>query len=280
MAEPRIVHDMPEAEYHAHPALSSTGARLLLDSPRKFQWAQSNPQPYKAAFDVGTAVHSKVLGLGAETVAIPVELLASNGAASTTAAKQFIEQARLNGQTPVKKDVADEINAMAEALLAHPSAAALLEQQGIPEASVFGTDPDTGLELRARFDYLPTGTGTRVGVDVKTGRDASPKGWARAAADHGYHVQRGHYLDTFEYAGGIELDGFAFAVVESTAPYLVGVYRLNSDWEEIGVRRAREARDIYKRCLDTNTWPGYGDEVQSLLAPFWLIADYQETLDD
>jgi hypothetical protein len=41
-----IVHNLDEAEYHAHPALSSTGARLLLPeykgSPKKFQYAQTH----------------------------------------------------------------------------------------------------------------------------------------------------------------------------------------------------------------------------------------------
>ena len=55
-----IITDMPEEEYHRRPELSSTGARLLLESPAKFAYAQTHPQPHKQAFDVGHAVHARV----------------------------------------------------------------------------------------------------------------------------------------------------------------------------------------------------------------------------
>lgn len=266
-----IVHNMPEAEYHRHPALSSTQARRLLESPAKYQYGLTHTEAPKAAYDLGTAVHSRVLGVGAQTLVYPDDVLAKNGAASTNAAKDWAEQVRAEGNTPVKRDEYDQITGMAEAVLAHPMARVLFEQDGgHPEASVFGTDPDTGVDVRARFDFL-----ARIAVDLKTARDASPSGFARASAEHGYHVQRGHYDDTLEFAGG-SIDGFVFVVVESEAPYLVGVYRLNSEWEDIGIRRARQARHTLRRCLDTNTWPGYGDDIQSLMAPFWLIADAAE----
>lgn len=273
-----IVLDMPETDYHAHPALSSTGARRLLESPARFQYERTHAQPPKAAFDLGHAVHAKVLGVGAEVAVIPDEILAANGAVSTKAAKEFIGEARAAGLVPIKSAVADEVNAMAESVLAHPTASLLLAQAGSPEASVFATDPDTEVEMRARFDFLATGGRTPVAVDLKTAADASPAGFAKAAASHGYHVQRGHYLDTYQFAGGDPLEGFAFVVVETTAPYLVAVYRLNTEWEDIGLAQAREARTTYRQCLDTNTWPGYGDDIQSLMAPFWLIAEYQESL--
>lgn len=271
-----LVLGMDEEAYHAHPAFSSTQARTILASPAKYQYGLTHAEPSTRAFDLGTAVHSKVLGTGSETVVIPEELLASNGAASTTAAKEFIENARAAGQTPVKQAVFDEITAMTESLLAHPMARVLLEQEGESEASVFATDPDTGIATRARFDYLPTAGDTRVGVDLKTARDASPFGFASAAANHGYHIQRGHYLDAHRHAGLEPLEGFVFVVAEIEPPYLVGVYRLNRDWEEIGVARARQARALLRECLDTDVWPGYGDGISSLMAPFWLLADAQE----
>jgi len=267
---------MPEDDYHRHSALSSTNARRILESPAKYRWSQTHEQAPKPAFDLGHAVHSKVLGVGAQTVVIPEEHLAANGAVSTAASKEFMAQARADGLIPVKQVIADEVDAMAESVLAHPMAAVLLSQAGAPEVSIFATDTETGIELRARFDYLPSAGQTPVAVDLKTAKDASPRGFAKAAASHGYHVQRGHYLDVHAVAGGIYLAGFAFVVVETEAPYLVGVYKLNSDWEDLGMQRAREARRIYKHCLETDDWPGYGDSMQSLSAPFWLIADTVE----
>jgi len=269
---------MPEAEYHAHPALSSTGARRLLESPAKFRYAQTHPEKPKAAFDLGTAVHTKVLGTGDTAVAYPPEHLTPSGNVSTKAATvEWAAEQRAAGRTPISPEQMHEVDAMAEAVLAHPMARVLLEQDGSPEASVFATDPDTNVDMRARFDYLPAGQNTSIAVDLKSARDASPEGFAKAAASHGYHVQRAWYDDTYRFAGApIELDAFVFVVVEVDAPHLVGVYKLNSEFEEIGHRRARRARHLYRHGLDTGEWPGYSPAIQSLMAPFWLVAEAAE----
>ena len=56
-AGPRVVENMPEAEYHAHPALSSTGARRLLppSCPALFAYEREHPPQPKAAFEHGRA---------------------------------------------------------------------------------------------------------------------------------------------------------------------------------------------------------------------------------
>ena len=71
-----VVLDLDERTYHAQPDLSSTQARRLLDSPAKYLHALSAPEEPKAEYDLGTAVHSKVLGVGARTIAYPDDVLA------------------------------------------------------------------------------------------------------------------------------------------------------------------------------------------------------------
>src|SRR5690554_6023040 len=65
-----IIYDMPEVEYHAHPALSSTGAKKILELPARY-WYEHLREPeegetvvHNPAFDFGSAVHAKVLGVG------------------------------------------------------------------------------------------------------------------------------------------------------------------------------------------------------------------------
>ena len=56
---------MSEAEYHAHPAFSASKAKAILDSPARFKWEYiDGNREQKKAFDVGSAVHAKVLGTG------------------------------------------------------------------------------------------------------------------------------------------------------------------------------------------------------------------------
>lgn len=264
-----VVLGMDEVEYHAHPALSSTGARQLLDAPARFEYARSVPQAPRKAFDIGTAAHAKVLGAGPEVIAIPQDILAENGAASTAAAKKFIADAREAGQVPVKQAELDAVNLMAEAVLANDRARELLEQVGNPEASVFGVDPVTGVECRARFDYLAP-----VAVDLKTTQKRATRAqFERTVLDFGYHIQQAHYEDTYTFTGG-HLDGFTFVVVEKDPPHLVGVFVLDRDYVEMGRAKAADARAIFADGIESGIWPGYPDEIQIVRPPQWAVAAY------
>lgn len=267
-----IVHGLDETTYHAHPALSSTGARLLLDSPAKYRWAQTNLQEPKAAWDIGTATHTKVLGTGSRAIAYPPEHLTPSGNVSTKAATvEWAKKQRKAGFTPVSPDQMGEVDAMAEAVLAHPKARALLEQPGNPEVSVFGTDPDTGVNMRARFDYLPDFTVKNpVAVDLKTARSASPDGFARAVAEHRYDIQEQFYLHLYAIVTGDFTIPFNFVVVENTAPFLVGVYPLSEEFADMGRRKVRQALETYAACTAADLWPGY-PESDPLQPPSWLM---------
>lgn len=267
-----IVPNLDEAEYHAHPFLSSTGARKLLQSPAKYKWALDHPEPAKREFDLGTGVHSKVLGVGARLAVIPDGILASNGAASTASAKAFIEDARQSGLIPVKQAVADEVNAMVEAVLAHPLARSLFEQSGLPEVSLFGRDPDSGVNMRCRFDYLPDFTVDEpCAVDLKTARDASPEGFAKAVAEHRYDIQEEFYLLLYAIVTGDFTMPMRFVVVEKEPPYLVGVYPLAQEFLEMGRKKVREALDLYAACTTADVWPGYPLNPDPLQPPTWLM---------
>jgi hypothetical protein len=276
-----LVRDMPEAEYHARPELSSTEARLILESAARYRYKKDHPplvSPSKK-FDIGSAVHSLVLGTGYEAVLIPEDLLASNGAISTTAAKEFVEATRAAGKIPLKADDFQPIAEAAEAVMAQPVARALFDQPGTAEASVFA-EVD-GVQVRARFDFLPDQTDRRrVAVDLKTTRDASARGFTRSIADYSYDVQRSWYLDALDAATGPMPSGFepelVFVAVEKEPPYLVAVFQLPTVWAEMGKAKAARARAIYAECVTTGIWPGYPTEVQLLSPPMWLQIRHDE----
>jgi hypothetical protein len=271
-----IIPDLDEVAYHTRPELSSTGARLILDSPARFHHRQTHPEPYKKQFDVGSAVHAKVLGIGAPISVIPADVLASNGAASTAAAKAFIADARAVGSIPVKQGEADEINGMVEAVLSHPVARTLFEQPGTAEASVFATDPATGVGMRARFDYLPDlNVADPWTVDLKTtALSASPDGFSKTVSDHRYDIQQEWYLQTYALATGDFMARMKFVVVEKNAPYLVGVYPLATEYAEMARMRVAQALHIYAACMaagDGGKWPGYPTNPDPIQPPTWLM---------
>jgi len=224
-------------------------------------------------------VHSKVLGTGYEVAVIPAEILAKNGAISTVAAKEFVEQARADGMVPLKQEELEPIAAQAEAVLAHRTARALFNQPGHAEASVFAQDPETGVELRARFDFLPDLSLPRpVALDLKTtASQATPDEFGKAAIRYGYDVQEEHYLDDLDLSGA---DGnrpqFAFVVVEKEPPYLVAVLQLPEVLRQRGRKRARRGRATYAECVRTGVWPGLSDDPQFVDVPNWVIYEEEE----
>lgn len=268
-----IVYGLPEREYHApKDELSSTGAKLILESPAKFKYQIiDGNRVWRAGFDLGTAVHTKVLGVGEKFIEYPGEHLTPSGNVSTKAATVVWEAAqRAEGKIILTPDQSKQVDAMAEAVLAHPLAVKLFEREGRAEVSVF--DEFLGVKRRGRFDFLPDEG--RTAVDLKTTMDASAGGFARSVASYGYHIQRAHYTHILRQLGrDVEM---LFVTVEKTAPYLVNVHQLNDQFKEMGEAEALEAVDIYRRCAESGEWPGYPLEINNLVPPMWSIYDYQD----
>ena len=262
-----ITHpDMPEAEYHARPELSASIAKRLIEpgGPARWKWEHDNGRRETKAFDMGHAAHKLVLGVGAEIAVIPDDVLASNGATSTKAAKEFIAAAREAGQIPLKAVEHEQVQAMALALFRHKAASALLAKATEVEVSAFLTDPATGVGLRARFDAI----GPEVLIDYKTSVSADPDKWRRDAVKLGYHIQGAHYRQMAQEVG-ITDGPLRFIVQEKTAPYLVSVIRLDDSAELLGQQRMREAIAIWQQCHETGIWPGYGEQEHLIALPDW-----------
>lgn len=268
-----VIQGMSDEAYHARPELSSTGARSLLPefggSPAKYQWNLTHPRT-SAAFDIGHAVHARVLGTGLQAIAYPEDLLASNGAASTKAAKDWAQEQRDNGFVPMKSVEVNVIRKISDAVLAHPEARQILEQHH-RETSVFATSPE-GVDIRARFDIY----GDTEAADLKTTTDASPRGFLRHVVDYGYHVQEAWYRDTHRYATGNELERFRFIAVETSGPYQVAVHTLDDLFQQIGATLARTARDLYATCRETGIWPGVEGEL--LGPPNWMLYQHEQEI--
>lgn len=261
--------DMPDAAYHLRPELSSTQARLLLESPAKYAWAKTHPQPHKDAFDLGTATHSKILGVGADVITYPAEHLTPSGAVSSKAATvAWADEQRANGLVVIGAADARKVDAMAESILAYTEARQVLESIAGREVSVFAEVE--GVDVRARFDIYD---GVNA-ADLKTARDASPKGFNTSVGRYGYHVQDRFYQEAHTAVTGNELESFKFVVVESTAPYLVGVYDLDFMWEDIAKERTKRARELYRACTETGVWPGY--QSATLTPPTWAVFESEE----
>ncbi len=267
---PVVREGVPEAEYHGDTtSLSSSGARRLLapSTPAQFRYEQLHGRPPKRAFDFGHAAHRYVLGAGAEITSLPFDNFL------TKAAKAARDDAYAAGTVPLLASEVEKAREMERRVREHPIAGRLLES-GTPEVSLWATDPETGVRLRARPDWLTTLRGGRLCiVDYKTSRSAHPASFARSAADYGYYSQHPWYCDVAALAG-LGDAAFLFVVQEKTAPYAVSVVELDVEAVRLGRARNRRAIDTYARCIETDTWPGWDDEIHLVSLPSWAF--YQQ----
>jgi hypothetical protein len=262
-----LVPDMDEAEYHAHPALSSSGAKKLLppSCPALFKWERENKRPEKRAFDLGHAAHAKVLGVGARLAV--VDALDWR----TKAAREARDEAYAEGLTPVLAHEDEQITGMAAAILEHPIASAVFDPDyGSPEQSLFWCDERFGVERRARLDWLPEPSGGRLIVaDYKTCISAEPAAIRKTVANYGYYMQAPWYIDAVRALGLAEDVSFVFVFQEKTAPYLVTVVELDAMALRLGAARNDQALAVFAECTETGDWPGYSDEVELISLPSW-----------
>jgi hypothetical protein len=268
------VHTMPEDAYFAHPALSCSGAKRLLppSCPAIFRHEQLHGRPYKAAFDLGHAAHKAVLGVGA-----PLQLVEADDWRTKKAQEQR-QVAYDTGAIPLLARDWDHVVGMSQALKAHPIAALLFDPaHGKPEQSLFRTDEQSGVDLRARLDWLPESVdGRMVLADYKTAVSAEPRSFAKAAANYGYHMQHAWYVDMVTGLGLADDVGFVFVVQEKTPPYLVTVVELDVEAVRIGRERNRRAIDLYASCLATDEWPGYSTDIELISLPKWATYDSED----
>lgn len=276
---PGLYPDLPAEDYHRDPvpggSLSASGAKLLLppSSPAHYRWAMDHPQPFKRHFSIGTAAHQRVLGVGPELVVIDAE----NYRTKTAQAER--DEAHANGLVPLLAAEMEQVDAMTVALMAHPIAGRLLDpDHGKPEQSLFWRDDRTGVIHRCRLDWLPDPSRGRMIIpDYKTARSAHPDTWAKAAADHGYHLQDANYRAGVQAVGLADKDvTFVFIVQEKEPPYVVSVIELDQQAVWLGRDLMHQASSIYAECKAEGRWPGYSDRVEQASLPTYYTRLYEQ----
>lgn len=259
-----IVDGLPAETYHADTkSISSTGLRKLLapGCPAQFRYDRDHPQAPKREFDLGNAVHAAVLGEGHDIVEITEFTDYKTGAAQ--AAKRAAYAA---GKVPLLPKEKAQVDAMAEAIRQHPDAGTLFAPgMGVPERSIYWTDPATGVRCRVRPDWLIIRPDVTVIVDLKTTTDANPDACSKAIESYSYHQQGALYIDGVQ-AAGLAPEGarFFYAFQSKKAPYLITVRELADQDQDIGRARNEKALRVYADCMANNDWPDWTGPVPTI----------------
>jgi hypothetical protein len=270
-----VVRDLPHEQYLTHPALSASGAKVLVrpGGPARYRYELEHGRAPRDAFDVGHAAHAAVLGVGPELVVIDADDW------RTKAAQQQRELARAAGQVPVLTKTAAQVADMAGALRADPVARRVLHHTtGDPEVSLFWHDPEHDVDRRGRVDWLRTADadGRLILVDYKTCASADPEAIARAVVSYGYHQQAAWYRDLVIGLGLAQSAPFLFVFQETSAPYLVNVVELDEPTLLMGADLNQRALETFAQCTRDGVWPGYtAAGITTVSAPRWAQQQHE-----
>lgn len=268
--------DMPNADYHAHAALGSSGLKLIMQSPLHY-WSryldpQRAPKDPTPAMKIGTAWHAAIFepeAFARDYIEVPAGL-----DRRTKEGKQLWAELEASGKEVMTPDDMLRIKTMAASAAEHPISKVIFAQEGgAAEVSFFCADPETGANLKIRPDYFVPPCKLFPGgllVDGKTGEDMSPAGFAKYAWNWDLHIQAAFYSDVFQSLHGTDVPPtFVWAAQEKDAPYATAYYSAASDFIDYGRKLYRRALNTYAACAASGVWPGYAQTVQQLELPGW-----------
>lgn len=276
-----VFADEPAEVYHRRrlDEASASGLKQILRSPAHFvEWAKGESDKDSPALRFGKAFHCAVLEpdvFERTYVVLPADAPQRPTAAMLKAKQPSPESiARVTwwsdwramnaGRVELSAEDFDRARRMADAVRAHPVAAGLIVG-GDREVTMRWQDEETGIWCKSRPDLRAAG---EFVMDLKSCRDASHEGFARAVAGYHYDLQAMHYLDGERVlSNGVRW--FVFLACESEAPYVCQPYLLDAAAEQRGAALRRRALAKQAECLRTGRWPGYSDQLDTLTLPAW-----------
>lgn len=232
------------------------------------------------AFDFGRASHSLTLGepeFAKHFVICPHDRLNANpGKQWNDNWKAEVEAGR-EKRALVRKDDFDDIRAMADARRRSPQCARAF-QNGKPERSLIHRDPETGIYLKVRPDWLPDDPAQDFLQEYKTARTIQPRRLGMAVFDYGYHSQAALQFDVTALVLDVKPLGVAHIVQEKEIPYLAELKMFDVDQLEYGRKEYRRALRLFARCWELHlagkpervAWPGYTVDAQYFETPYYI----------
>jgi hypothetical protein len=261
-------------DYLSLKAVSRSDLSALRKSPAHAKWAKENPSKSTPALEFGEAFHCRLLEpkrFEAEYVVAPkfdrrtkVGKAAADEFAATHGGKSLIDAEDLVSVEEMFARVSDlEIGGK------------LLSVIATPESSIVWKDEPTGLICKGRIDADAPALNSLI--DIKTTESAERQAFEQSIFKFGYHRQAAFYLDGMAAIGKPRAH-FVIIAVEKSGPYSAALYRLKDEVIELGRRENRELLNLWKRCEESENWPGYPDKIQDIGIPAWAKRQIEENI--
>jgi len=252
-----ICGNMDFEDYKAHDGINASaikaGRTSMLHMHHYITEPQDEPTP---AMIWGSIVHLAVL----EPERMADEIETWSESKRTKAYKEFKEANA--GKYIISDKERDDLDAMTEAVHAHPEAAMILADTQ-KEVSILWEN-NAG-KCKARIDALD---GSMI-CDLKTTSAIHPAQFQSQAFKLGYFEQMGWYAAGYETEFGHMPDAYIIAI-ENKAPFDVVVHEISASALRYGRNEAEKIAKLYQITAATGcTFTGTCDHIQTLNIPEW-----------
>lgn len=274
------IYDIPLAEYLADPcpapSFSASAGKTAIQLSPLHAWLKhprlgGNAEPPSAKADFGSVVHELVLGNGAQCLIIdPADHPNKDGSApqkENSAMKKAKAEAIKAGLIPISPDDFKRAQKAAEAIR-HELAPVFAE--GAAEQTMIWKDED--IWCRARPDWMVG----HIIFDLKiTGVNMSQldNTLHRHLFQNWYDLSVAHYADGYRSLFGDEVE-YRFLFVENHPPFSIRQLQITGMGVEMGERKLRAARALWKRCVAHDEWPGMQISLEMATPEPWAAAGW------
>ena len=218
----------------------------------------------------GTVCHHKFSGVETE-----IEVIHA-GDYKTKAAQQQRDAALAACKTPILEHELIEAQDVAASARAKCLEAGI-KLEGQWERVIMWDDD--GVQCRGLLDHVDL-AGAYI-LDLKTTSNANPVDLGKKIVDDGYDIQAAAYIKAVESIRP-DLTGrvkFYFCFVETSGKYLASIVQPDESMLTLGRMRWNQAKRIWRRCLESNEWPGYPPGVQFVSPAMWQLKEAEFYLD-
>jgi PDDEXK-like domain of unknown function (DUF3799) len=270
-ANSRLVWGESDSFYHSQRDISSSSMlkKALISAQHYLLSAISINDSDSSAMRVGRLVHCLALEEG--KFSSKYSLYQGTDSSRTTAFKDWAQ--KQGGRDIVNSDEYELAKRIVDRLRSttiqgEPFSDFLLASK--PEASLYFTDPTTGIACRTRHDVWHPSKGM---IDLKTTRHTNVRDFLRQAIDLDYDLQAFMYSYADALFFGLdELRPFTFLVVNTDAPHSTFVLRAGSTFLDNGRKKYVKAMTTLAASIQTSVWPDVSCEEVLEIEPWQQFA--------
>lgn len=267
ITEPCFVAGMPNEVYHSMPGVSNSGLNMVARSLAHYKHRSAFKQT--RAMEIGTAFHTALL----EPARFKEEYMLLEDI-DDARKSEYKEAAKVYGkENTLKASESRSVLTMLGAVMDNPDAMAVLDKEGHAELSGFAQDPETGIWIRARLDWLTT---DGHALDVKKTQDARERAFQKSIHAYRYYCQDAMHSHVYELITGQPLEKYEFLAIEEQPPCANVVYELDVLAKQYGWNEYRAALLKYAEAVERDQWPAYPETRGLIGLPEYLLDDADE----